>query len=567
MTNLITKIKKLADNQTAAIFLILLLALISYCNVFTNQFVLDDFDFIVDRPLIQDGSHWSQFFSNYVPPQGQEGIYSPLKILFHAINYHLFELKPLGYHIIALLGYFLTIIFVYRLSFIFTKNSLMALLSGLLFALHPVHIEYVTSMTGSVDAIGVLFFFMSFYFYVRSGEHNKLNFLYYYSSFVLAILAVFTHELTISLPLLMIWYDFCYSQKAFDYKKCFLKTTPFVVIVLIYALMKYTVLGTITQGSYLYDSFYLTIFVMIKAWAKYIAICFVPLVLTHNHIISQGIFSFDAQDFDKFEVLTQSIFDGQVIVSIFVIFTVGYFLFKNFKRQSLIPFLGGWFFICLLPVSNIIPSPVYFAEGYLFPGSWAFCLLIAYFLNYMLHHKAKILKVHISTLGLALLVFLVGFYSVRTLLRNKDWHNEVSLFQSAVRANPNSALMRKYLGQAYHKYQMPEKAIKSFKQSLAIRRDNPDIYLAMAKAYMQMQHFKQAVYVLNEAVKLDTAHAKAYYNLSGIYASYGRYRLAEENLNKSFFYYRKQGRVQEAQQVKKALEDYLNRLKETDGAR
>ena len=48
--------------------------------------------------------------------------------------------------------------------------------------------------------------------------------------------------------------------------------------------------------------------------------------------------------------------------------------------------------------------------------------------------------------GIAALVLVVGLLTVRTVARNRDWANDLTLFQSAVAVNPEAAKSRLLLG-------------------------------------------------------------------------------------------------------------------------
>src|SRR3989338_6941211 len=115
--------------------IIIVLVLAAFRNIFQNGFIMDDYDFIVHWPLIQDWSHLYRFFVWYIPPDGQLGIYSPLKTLFHALNYHLFGSNPFGYHVVSLIIHLISVFFVYRIAESLTRQPLAALISALLFSL------------------------------------------------------------------------------------------------------------------------------------------------------------------------------------------------------------------------------------------------------------------------------------------------------------------------------------------------------------------------------------------------------------------------------------------------
>ncbi|MCK5014047.1 MAG: tetratricopeptide repeat protein [Candidatus Omnitrophica bacterium] len=553
-----TKFSKWFHNPWISLGVIGLLTFLAYSNVFHNPFFMDDHDFIVDWSLVQDWNNMPQFFLGYAPPPGQEGVFSPVKTLIHAINYHLFGLDPFGHHVFAFVNYLFSIVIVYKIGMFFLRDRLSTFLCALLFALHPVHIEYVSSLTGSVDAVGVNFMFVSFYFYIKGqSEDGGLDRKLYLLSLMFALAAIYLHELCITLPVMFLCYDACFLSKKIPYRKTFLRTLPLFLFSASYVLAKYLTLGAITRGHYLYDNFYLTMLVTVKAWAKYVYISFFPVTLTFNHVISKGIYSFDQDDFDRISVLSQSIFDPQVLGSLFVLGCIGYFGFKSFKKNPLITFCIGWFFIGVLPGANIVPSGVYFAERYLYPGSLGFCLLFGWSMNKLFQNKKRFLKIRVSTIAALMTIMITVYCGIRIWVRNLDGKTEMALYESAVRANPKSALMRTDLGIIYIRHQFPEKAVESFKEALKIRLDDPVIYFTMADAYTVMGENGKAKEALKKAIVIDPHYADAYYNLAGICAVLGEVSTPWEYLDKSLYYYREQGENQKADKYGRLFRGYF----------
>ncbi len=545
-----------------AIGAIFVLTLLSYSNMFHNPFFMDDFDFIVDWPLIQDWSNWPRFFIGYVPPAGQEGIFSPLKTLIHAVNYHLFGPDPFGHHVFAFMGYLFGLVMVYKISFFFLQDHRATFLGTLLFALHPVHIEYVSSMTGGVDAVGIVLLFASFYFYVHVYDgHGRFRRFIYGGSLLFAFLSIYLHELCITLPVMFLWHDFCWRRGKLSCKELALRVGPFFAFSISYVLAKYVTLGAITRGHYIYDSFYLTMLVAIKAMAKYVYISFFPVTLTFNHVISKGIYSFEQKDFDRHAVLFQSFLDPQVLMSLGVLGVLAYIALKSYKNEPLVTFCIGWFFIGLLPGANIVPSGVYFAERYLYAGSLGFCLLFGYYMNRFFQADKRFWGLKCSVLAMFMTIFIVIFCGVRIWIRNGDGRSEVALYESAVRTNPHSALMRTDMGIVYARYGLEEKALNSLQEAIKIRPDDPVPYFVMADVYRQIRQYEQAVEALRMTISLDPAHAGAYYNLAGIYAFLGKRPEARENLEKALYYYQIQGSPEEARELEQAFWDYFGPLK------
>ncbi len=554
-------IKDFISSPLKSLLFIYSISLISFSNIFKNNFVLDDFSFVVNWPLIRNLKNIPQFFTGYVPPIGQEGLYTPLKALFHAFSYRVFGLNVVGHHIFSLLIHFTAIYLVYQIIKVLTKEDKIAFLTALFFALHPVHCESIDSIAFSIDTLGTVFMLCSFYFYVKRAQgaeaQGQKQFLL---SLVFCLLAVYTQELTGILPLLIFWYEFCFHKHEISKKEMMIRVFPYVLIIFVYFLCKYFALGEIFKGKYIYDSFYLTMFVSIKALAKYVYLSLFPIVLTHNHVISKGIYSFDVLDFDKYYVVSQSIFDWQVILSLIGIGLLVYVMLQCLEKKPLISFAVGWFFLSLLPVMNILPSGVYFAERYLYIASVGFCLLMGLYFNRLYTAKGKVGKIEYSLLAVGLISVICLVYGWRIWLRTAEMKDEITVFQSAIKANPTSALMRNDLGIIYAQNNQQEKAIARFQEALSLR-ESPVTYFAMAEAYAGMGQNEKAESSLKMAIKLDPEFADAYYNLASLYAFWARMDKAKTYLDKAMFYYKKRGQGDKGKRYKEVFDNYFGAAK------
>ncbi len=533
---------------------VLLFTALLFSNGFFNGFILDDWDYIHGWPLIQSWENWPGFFVNFQSPKGQEGVYSPFKTVLHALNYHLFGRRPLGHHVFSVGVHLMIVALVYQLSFLLSKERWIAFFSALIFGLHPVH-AIAASATAGVDLVGVLAMFYSFYhlllFYEQETVFKKKHYLL---SVFFAFIAIYTTELMVSIPVLYAWFIICMSPRK-KMKQGLQQILPFLILVISYVFAKYFAVARISRGGYLFDSPYLTFLVMIKSFAKYILICFFPVVLTHNHVISPGIFSFDASDFDPQAVMAQSLFDVRVLLSLLLLLAALALIIFFWKSQRRLSFLVGWFFICLGPTSQIIPTSVYFGERYLYPGSFAFCLLFAYFLYGVLFqwNLRSRQKQIVRVLVFCYLVFLVG----RLFFRISDGRDDRTVFQAAVRANPRSALMRTDLGAAYLRHGQPREALKTLEEALKIKAKKPDIYFQKAEAYIQLNDRDAAIHTLRQAIALDASYNDAYYNLAGLYAMKGNQQLATTYLNKALNLYRQAGLDREADELRRTFNGHF----------
>ena len=76
----------------------------------------------------------------------------------YAIDYNFWGLNPIGYHIVNILLHTLNAILIYIIAKQLIENKIIALLSSLFFAVHPVHVESVTWLSGRKDVLSMSFF-------------------------------------------------------------------------------------------------------------------------------------------------------------------------------------------------------------------------------------------------------------------------------------------------------------------------------------------------------------------------------------------------------------------------
>lgn len=551
------EIIKVFHNKAVALGIIIFFTTLAYGNTFKNEFVIDDYLFIIDWPLIQHFSNVPQFFGPESQPKGEEGVYSPLKTCFHAINYHLWGLNPFGYHLVALFIHLLGTIFVFLISLRLTVKMDIAFLSGLLFGVHPVHVEAITFLTASIDTLGVVFMFISLYFYLRYRTQEQAGCSCYICSLFFALSAIFTHELTMILPLLFLLYEICLGQSKQPWREMLWRISPYLGFAVAYIFLKHFILGTVARGGYLYDKFYLTMLVIIKAWAKYILICFFPFQLSVSSEISEGIFAVDAQDFNPQTVLSQSFFDAQVLMSLALTGAIAYCAIRLWKRQPMISFCIGWFYICLLPVSNIIPTGSYFAERYLYSGTLGFCLLSAYGLSSVYHYGFSSRKFFVW-LSIGVAACAVLFYVVRTFLRNKDWKNEMAFYASEVSANPRHPGMRRSLGVMYLRSGQPLQALSQLKAAVVLMDSNEDTYFALGETYTDLGNYSAAIEGYLKAIHINPEFAEAWYNLGGVYAHLKQMDKARDSFHRSRILFEREGKHPEAQEVNRMFRHIFN---------
>jgi hypothetical protein len=119
-----------------------------------NGFVYDDVPAIVGNPLVHAISDAPRIWTS--PYWALGLLYRPLTIQVFAIEWWLGGGSPLGFHLVNVLLYALTTVLVVRVAWQIIPG-VGALAAGLVFAVHPVHVEAVANGVGQSELLAALF--------------------------------------------------------------------------------------------------------------------------------------------------------------------------------------------------------------------------------------------------------------------------------------------------------------------------------------------------------------------------------------------------------------------------
>lgn len=195
-----------------ALLAILLVTIVVYLPALGNGFVeWDDREYVFDNPYIRSidlqSLRW-MFLSYYAAN------WHPLSWLSLAVDYSIWGLDPRGYHLTNVILHGInTLIVVILAKMLFLAASEkrhlalpFAILTGLLFGLHPIHVESVAWVSERKDLLYTLFYLSSIVFYLKFRMDNfKPG---YWLCLLLFILSGLSKPMAISLPLVLMALDY-----------------------------------------------------------------------------------------------------------------------------------------------------------------------------------------------------------------------------------------------------------------------------------------------------------------------------------------------------------------------
>lgn len=512
-----------------AVIVICLLGLLLYSNTFSNPFLFDDNDNITRnfsiRNLANIPAIWNIDPTHFI-------LYLSL-----ALNYYFHELHVFGYHLVNLIIHVCTALMVWwlvKLSFstpYLKENNLVkykqeiALFSSLLFVCHPIQTEAVTYMIQRGTSLAAFFYISSLTLYIKArlitiNKPERKYWLGYYGlSLLTAILGMFSKQIVITLPIMIILYEFCFlrskssSTARPDFKYKYL--IPYLVLIFLVPLntmfsKKISFLeinqltrecDIISRSQYLLTQF--------RVIVTYLRLVFLPL----------------NQNIDYDYPVYQSLWQMPVIVSFLflsALLVTGILIF-NCKR--IISFSIFWFFLTLSVESSFIPIRDIIFEHRLYLPMVSYSIFLPICLYYLC--SPRNLK-----MARAILVILVLFYSSLTYPRNSVWKNEFNLWNDAALKSPNKARPFANRGKIYIQNNLLEKGIADYTHVLTIRPDSMEAYNNRGVAYMAQKKYTKAIADFSQAVKIAPALVDGYYNRGNVYLEKEDYNQAIADYSK-----------------------------------
>ncbi|XP_077791243.1 protein O-mannosyl-transferase TMTC1 isoform X2 [Podarcis muralis] len=159
-----------------------LLAALCYLNSLRGEFVHDDVWAIVNNPDARAAAPVAAAFGNDFWGKGMaentsHKSYRPLCVLTFKLNVLLAGMNPFYFHAVnVVLHCLVTLVLMYTCDKAVFKDSRLAFVTALFFAVHPIHTEAVTGIVGRADVLACLLFLLAFLSYNRKngGVHQKI---------------------------------------------------------------------------------------------------------------------------------------------------------------------------------------------------------------------------------------------------------------------------------------------------------------------------------------------------------------------------------------------------------
>ncbi|MCH8331646.1 MAG: hypothetical protein IH946_09780, partial [Bacteroidetes bacterium] len=210
------------------IIVLLFIVGVTYYSVLSAEFTnWDDDVFILDNKVITNLSAQN---IKYIFTTAINKHYNPLTTISRAIDYKFYGYEPWGHHLTNYILHLLNTLLVFWFIYLLTSNNILAIVTTLVFALHPSQTEAVAWLTGRSYLLMTTFYLGSLIAYIKYARSN-IDFGALTLALILCAFALASSRLAVTLPLVIIAVDYILIRK-FD-NRSILDKSPFFLLAII----------------------------------------------------------------------------------------------------------------------------------------------------------------------------------------------------------------------------------------------------------------------------------------------------------------------------------------------
>ncbi len=491
-----------------------------YANSLSNDFVQwDDPGLILKNRQIRslDWSNIKEIFT-----LRRASTYQPIRVLSYAFDYRFWELNPLGYHITNIIFYLLTCIMIFfttceLLKFLRAEktsesNTRIAFFTTLLFAVHPVHVEAVTWLSARKEVLLGFFSFSSVYFYLlgRGASDGAKKGLLYGLASLCFILAALSKPVAVVLPGLILLFEV--SRQGIGVARFRKKFLWFVPALVFSFLVTYIVFRVMVEADGIFQyrgGDFLSNFLV----AFYLFILSIKLMALTVNYSPLYILSL------PYPVIGMWMF-------VFVLLNLGLIAFAvfMFKKSKVFFFAVFWFYISILPYSNIIPISTPLADRYVFVPSFAYSLVLGLAFERLWSVKLKgFSRDFFPSFTIPLFVLLLAGYAYMTVYQNRIWKDSFTLWSDALAKDPRNNVAMNSLGLIYLNNGMDDKAFEFLKKAVEINPMDPLAHNNLGIAYQNLGEYEKSEHHFLRALSLKPDLYEPRVNLGNLFVKKGDY--------------------------------------------
>lgn len=431
-------------------------ALVPYLPALWNGFAMDDLYIIAWNPLVHSiQGVWGAFTGPYWPPDLGGQMYRPLPLASFAMDWVIAR-HPALFHATNLLWHAGVAAIVAALALRFA-GATAALVAGLIFAVHPAHVEAVANIVGLGELMAATGVCLAVYAAVVRQN--------VWLSGLALLLGLLSKENAVVAPGLILWaWIACVGQRPTQ-RRMLAFAASWVLIGGAYLAARGIVLHPYARlhaiaPVFLGESGFAGRLTAIAALGDVLRLLVFPRTLRVDYSPNE-------------RTIVPSLLDGRVAIGLVCLAVWLVLLVLAWRRGRRVEAFGlGWIAVAFLPVSNLLFSTgVLLAERTLYLPSVGLALAAG----------AALARLPVERLRVVVAVLVLAG-GVRSALRVPIWHDDFSVTQSILEDSPDSYRGPARMAAIYQSHRQPERALAALRIAARTYDRDPTLFIAGADA-------------------------------------------------------------------------------------
>ncbi|HEY4088578.1 MAG TPA: tetratricopeptide repeat protein [Bryobacteraceae bacterium] len=405
------------------------------------------------------------------------GAVRPVLMATYWANFAISGTNPLSYHLVnvafhaanALLVFFILERLFEISGSVFNRRSY-ALAGAAIFLLHPLQTEAVDYIAGRSESVAAFFFLAGWLVFLRSFE-KKSGFLLILAVCFLTGLAVESKENAVSLPAVLLLTDLCFPAHSVREQ---LRSRWKLYAVLItggVAVGLRIVLSLTAAGAAGFST-------GLSPFAYALTECRAIVTYVRLFVLPVG------QNGDWGLPFYHSFFSGAAAIWAVALLLLLAFAIWAYKRDRLVFYGLGVFFLILAPTSSIVPIADAMAERRMYLPIIGLILVLLYGVSKWISSSSW--RRNATIAALAVCAFL-------SWSRSTVWASPLSFWENSVAGNADNSRAHYGVGVAMMSNSDCVNAAREFSAARALAPSNSEILWDLAESYMCANNYKMAV--------------------------------------------------------------------------
>lgn len=502
----------------SAVLLSVLMAAAFSANSLSNDFAYDDIYIIPENTAIQSletlpgalvAPYWPGRFGR------QLGLWRPTTTALLGLEWAVAGPDPLLYHVVNVLAHMLaTGLVVLVLAELMSVSA--AFIGGLLFSVHPVHVEAVAYVIGIAEVLPAVLYLGACLIHLKGPGRTSWG--RALAMGLLFALAFGAKESAVTLPGVLFLLDAARQRLAFadlrdyvrDRWKVYFVLTAVAAAMLI---ARFQILGSIAHpfgplGADILEEIP-RIWTLAEVWSNYVRLMVFPLDLSADY---------------SPDVIPISIgWNAANLVGLFLALGTLVGAWVAWRRPAMAKgtdtaraagFGVVWFIITISPLSNVLfLSGVLLAERTLYLPSVGFVAAAGWLVVRLARDRRTV-----AVVGLAAMLTFMGW---RTWTRNPTWRDNITVFGTLIEDYPHSGRSQWVLGDLFFQQGRSEQGLMAYRAAINILGPHYQLITEISKKLIGAEYYEGAEHLLQFSWRAYPQFSVAPGLLAVIYSEWG----------------------------------------------